>query len=231
MDKFPDCLSFDISIRQKIIKNFLGWPSHKNHEIFLNINFGEATLKVLGGTVSFGLRQGLLRLNLEGATLPLKNLRLTSQFKVVVNSEVIIINGSETEGNAAFSSTPNLTAKVKKIDKNSIKINDQISSIKNGGTPENPTWTFQTPHSKPILEGLLQEQIIGIFDKIDEPIAIKATFETKDEYVKLTSASGFWVTNIGENKLAVIERELFLSYIKPQLKPYLSSLELTYDGR
>ena len=231
MDKFPNCLLFELSIRQKIVKNFLGWPSHTYHEIFLNINFGEETLKVLGGTVSFGLRQGLLRLKLKGATLPLKNLRLTSQFELVINRKVTIENGSENEVNATLSTKSNLLAKMKETNKVSTEINDQISLVKNGGTPENPTWTFQTPHSKLILEELLQEQIIGIFDKIDEPISIEATFETKDEYVKLTRASGFWDSNIGENKGAIIERELFLLYIKPKLQPYLSKMELIYDGR
>jgi hypothetical protein len=225
MDKSSNCLSFDILVRPKIVKNFLSWPSRTTHEIFLNINFGEETLKVPGGTVSFGLRQGLLRLKLKGATLPLKNLRLTSQFKLVVNREVTIENGSESEINAALSTKSNLLAKMKKTDKFSTKINDQISLVKNGGTPENPTWTFQMPHSKLILEELLQEQIIGIFDKIDEPISIEATFETKDEYVKLTRASGFWDSNIGENKGAIIERELFLLYIKPKLQGSISLVQ------
>ena len=231
MNKFPNCLLFELSTRPKIIKNFLGWPSHIHHEIFLNINFGEETLKVLGGTVSFGLRQGLLRLKLKGATLPLKNLRLTSQFELVFNREVTIENSNESELSATLSTKPNLVAKMKKTDKFSTKINDQISSIKNGGTEEDRTWIFQKPYSKSILEGLLQEQIIGIFDKIDEPICIEATFETTDEYVKLTRASGFWDSNIGENKGAIIERELFLLYIRPKLQPYLSKLELTYDGK
>ena len=231
MDKFPDCLSFEIAVRPKIVNNFLGWPFRKNHEIFLNINFGEETLKVLGGTVSFGFRQGLFRLKLKGATLPLKNLRLTSQFELVFNREVTIENSNESELSATLSTKPSLVAKMRKTDKISTKINDKISSIKNGGTEENRTWIFQTPNSKLILEGLLQEQIIGIFDKVDEPISIEAIFETKDEYVKLTRASGFWDSNIGENKGAVIERELFLLYIKPKLQPYLSKMELSYDGK
>jgi hypothetical protein len=233
MDRFPNCVSFELSICQKIVRKFLGWRSRITHEIFLTINFGEETLKVLGGTVSFGLRKGLFRLQLEGATLPLKNLRLTSQFKLVVNREVTIENGNENEVNATLSTTSNLLAKMKESNKVSTKINDQISSIKNGGTEENRTWIFQTPYSQSILEGLLKEQIIGIFDKIDEPISIKikATFETTDEYVKLTSASGIWDSNIGNKKSAVIERELFLRYIRPRLQPYLSNLELNYDGR
>jgi len=230
MDKFPDCLSFEISIRPKIVNNFLGWPSRTTHEIFLSINFGEETLKILGGTVSFGLRQGLLRLKLKGATLPLKNLRLTSQFELVFNREVTIENGNESAVDATLSTKPNLLSKMKKNSKISTKINDQISSIKNGGTPENRTWLFQTPNSKTILEGLLQEQIIGIFDKVNEPISIEATFETKDEYIKLTRASGIWVSNIGENKGAVLARELFLRYIRPKLQPYLSKMELNYNG-
>jgi hypothetical protein len=120
---------------------------------------------------------------------------------------------------------------MKKNSKISTKINDQISSIKNGGTPENRTWIFQTPNSKLILEGLLQEQIIGIFDKVNEPISIEATFETKDEYIKLTRASGVWVSNIGENKGAVLARELFLRYIRPKLQPYLSKMELNCNGK
>jgi hypothetical protein len=231
MDKFPDCLSFEIAVRPKIVNNFLGWPFRTTHEVFLNINFGEETLKVLGGTVSFGLRQGLLRLKLKGATLPLKNLRLTSQFELVFNREVTIENSNESELSATLSTKPNLVAKMKKTDKVSTKINDQISSIKNGGTEEDRTWIFQTPNSKLILEGLLQEQIIGIFDKIDEPISIEAIFETKNENVRLTRASGFWDSNIGKNKSAVIERELFLLYIKPKLQPYLSKMELSYDGK
>jgi hypothetical protein len=233
MDRFPDCVSFELSICQKIVRNFLGWRSRITHEIFLTINFGEETLKVLGGTVSFGLRKGLLRLKLKGATLPLKNLRLTSQFELVFNREVTIENGNENEVNATLSTTSNLLARRRETNRFSERINDQISSIKNGGTEENRTWIFQTPYSQSILEGLLQEQIIGIFDKIDEPISIKikATFETTDEYVKLTSASGIWDSNIGNKKSAVIERELFLRYIRPRLQPYLSNLELTYDGR
>ena len=121
MDKFPDCVSFRLSICQKIVKNFLGWPSRKNHEIFLNINFAEETLKVLGGTVSFGLRQGLLRLKLKGATLPLKNLRLTSQFELVFNREVTIENSNESELSATLSTKPSLVAKMKKTDKVSTR--------------------------------------------------------------------------------------------------------------
>ena len=226
MDTFPDCVSFELSVCPKTVKKFLGWPSRTTHEIFLNINFGEETLKVLGGTVSFGLRQGLLRLKLKGATLPLKNLTLTSQFELVVNRELTIENGNESEVNATLSTKPNLLAKIKESNKVSTKINDQISLIKNGGTEEDRTWIFQTPYSKSILEGLLQKQIIGIFDKIDAPISIEATFETKDEYVKLTRSSGFWGNNMGKNMLAVIERELFLLYIRPQLQPYLSKMEL-----
>jgi hypothetical protein len=231
MDKFSNCVSFELSIRPKMVTNFLGWPSRTTHEIFLNINFGEETLKVLGGTVSFGLRQGLLRLKLKGATLPLKNLRLTSQFELVVNREVTIENGNENEVNSTLSTKSNLLAKMKETNKVSTKINDQVFSIKIGGTEENRTWIFQTPYNKSILEGLLQEQILGILDRVDEPISIEATFETKDEYVKLTRSSGFWGNNMGENKGAVLERGLFLLYIKPKLQPYLSKMELSYDGR
>jgi hypothetical protein len=231
MDKFPNCLSFELSIRKKIVKSLLGFLSHKTHEIFLNINFGEETIKVLGGEVSFGLRKGLLRLKLKGATLPLENLRLTSQLELVVNREITTQKDNEYEVNATLFTQPNLLAKMKKTDKVSTKINDQISSIKNGGIEENRTWIFQAPDSKLILEGLLQEQIIGIFDKIDESISIEATFETKNEDVRLTRANGIWVSNIGENKSAVIERELFLLYIRPKLQPYLSKLEFDYDGK
>jgi hypothetical protein len=231
MDEFPDCVSFELSICQKIVRDFFGWRSRITHEIFLTINFGEGILNVLGGTVSFGLRKGLFRLQLEGATLPLRNLRLTSQFELVFNREVTIENGNENEVNATLSTTSNLLARRRETNRFSERINDQISSIRNGGTEENRTWIFQTPYSQSILEGLLKEQIIGILDKIDKQISIEATFETKDEYVKLTSASGIWDSNIGNKKSAVIERELFLRYIRPRLQPYLSNLELTYDGR
>jgi hypothetical protein len=49
MDKFPDCLSFEIAVRPKIVNNFLGWPFRTTHEVFVNM----LTSKYLG-VASFG---------------------------------------------------------------------------------------------------------------------------------------------------------------------------------
>jgi hypothetical protein len=59
--------------------------------------------------------------------------------------------------------------------------------------------------------------------------AIEATFEVRGQQdIFLAEAEGLWDKNLGRNKLAVLERELFLRFIAPKLKPYLSFTEVSH---
>ena len=239
-NKFPNCLSFDLYISPykantslwNLIKSFFqSSPTEETEEceVKLTINFGTETLNILGGTVTFGINRGILRLKLTNGTIPLDKIRLTSQFQLGYEREIQKESGQENEINATFSKILSVITQKKQASKSSTKIKDIFYAIANGGTKENRTWTFRTPEIKYILEGILQNEIIAILQVSQKPIQIEALFEVKDEDIKLTEATGFWARDIGRNKLAWIDREILLSYIRPKLQPYLSRRKINYE--
>lgn len=213
MSTFPNCLSIELSIRNK-------------KQIFLIIRFGEENLPVPGGEISWGIRAGTLKLKFNNATLPLSGLNrdILSQLNTYYEREIQAESGTENEIGAEF--PVKLIAKRREISKTSTKIKETIYLIHSGGPPEEPTWTFENPSYQQILKGMFPELLLGNLTITGKPVLILATFKVNSEDVRLTMGRGLWDRNIGANRLAWIERAIFLHLIKPQLQPYLSKIEV-----
>ncbi len=96
-NKFPDCLFMklhgqlaDTSDRiQNLTSLILSQDDIKQDLILLlTIRFGEHQLEVKGGTITFGLKGGALKLNIINGKIPLESLGLNPVLKTMIQTEV-----------------------------------------------------------------------------------------------------------------------------------------------
>lgn len=229
-NNFPDCLSFELSTKSKKEGMF---SSKEIHEVILTINFGEEDISFqkfgIKGKGSFCLRGGKLRLQLTNATIPNNNINadILASLPLSLDREIDSDSVLEKESGLNIAKLLSFSLKGKEGTKTSTKLKDTFYTLNVGGTDENRTWNFETP--SPPLRGRLSQLLLATLNIVRKPVTIIATFEINDEDIQLTSGRLFFTKNIAKNKRAWIEREIFFSYLKPKLQPYLSRVELTYE--
>ncbi len=240
-NKFPDCLFVKLhgdpirQAKQSISSLLLTSISQKKSklkqhiELQLTIRFGEHQFKVKGGSISFGLRKGCLKLNIVNGKIPLETIGITPPFRTFFEMELQQEKSRENEGSGGVSVTQALNIKAKTTGKEAKKFKKEVYQVYTKGTEENPIWVFHHNENEEIVTGFLSKVKIGILEIHDKPCLLEAIFEIQDEDVKLTTATGFWDRNIGRNRLAILERAYFLKIIRPQLQPYISRAELQYE--
>ena len=198
----------------------------------LTIRFGREKIKVAGGSIWFGLKRGELRLKLANAIIPIEKQGLTAHFENECTLEVQQENSNEIEGGTSISGITSLTAKAKGIRKKSLKATYKSYSVYTGGTECDPVWIFEAQSHESILNGQISNVSLGdVRLSFSKPYTIAASFVVRGQQdIFLADAEGLWNKDIGRNKLAILERELFLRFIAPKLKPYLSFTEIDHGN-
>lgn len=204
-----------------------------NSEIFelkLTIRFGKEKIDVPGGSVWFGVKRGELRLKMTNAKIPIEKQGLVPVLENGLNVEIQQEEGLEIEGGASFGAASSINARRKGVTKTSSKAIVKSYSISTSGAEHEPVWIFEAKSHASILIGQVNEVPLGPVCMCNpKQCSIRATFSLRGQQdISLIEAEGLWSKNIGRNKLAILERELFLRYISARLNPWLSSAEVTY---
>ena len=196
----------------------------------LTIRFGREHIKVACGSIWVGLKRGELKLKLANAIMPIEKQGLTANFESEITLEVQQENSNQIEGGTSISANTSLTAKAGGIRKKSTKATYKTYSVWTGGTECDPFWIFEAKTHESILNGQISNVLLGdVLLSTTQPFTITATFLVRGHQdIFLADAEGLWDKNIGRNKLAILERELFLRFIAPKLKPYLSFTEINH---
>jgi hypothetical protein len=195
----------------------------------ITVRFGKEPIKVAGGTIWFGLKRGELKLRIVNGVIPIEKQGLIAHLENELTLEVQQENANEIEGSASISSITSLTAKAKGLSKTSSKTSYKTYKVSTAGTECDPVWIFEAQAHELILIGQISDSFLGDVMLFSQAYAIEATFEVRGQQdIFLAEAEGLWDKNLGRNKLAVLERELFLRFIAPKLKPYLCFTEVSH---
>ncbi len=200
-------------------------------DLVLNIRFGEHTEEIKGGSVTFGLKRGELKVSLTNGEVPLKNIKLRDAFQTVLETEVQEESGKENQLGVTLVDKPGLSASIKEIGKTSEKVKYQRYQVSTKGELNKPTWTFIAQIREQILQGMLQDTDLATIDIKGTPCSLVATFcVTKPEDICITDAQWLWSKNITKIGMAIIERGIVRKFLEEKLQqePYLSQVELSY---
>lgn len=232
--KFPDCVVMKLHLQAKSeapkASPLLGLGNTqlttypKEFDLSLTINFsGEQEIKVPGGNrlglpggrATFGVRRGQLQFVLQNCKLPLEKITLLKPFKVSIAVERQKTKSNEIQAGAASTS---LSIGAKATEGSTEKITVEVFQVKKIGSEDKPAWVFEAYGDRTILEGMLTETPLGIFQIDALPCEIAADFMVRGEDVQITWGRIGQVENIHRNKLAVIERAIALRYIKQMVE-------------
>lgn len=233
VNHFPDCLFMKLHIvpiqpteLSSIIQTSTNLQKAKVDaiDLKLTLRFGEYEIKVLGGTVRFGLKGGKLKLKLVNCRIPIEKMGLTAEFENKIDIEVQQENGKEAEINAATASS----IKAKKTNKIASKAKYKLWQCHAIGTETNPIWIFEAKTVEQILKGQLTEEQLGTVEIVTKPCVIKANFEVKNQrdLYLIESQGWFKAENLSRNASALLTREMYLRIIEPKLQPFLSQFEI-----
>jgi hypothetical protein len=160
----------------------------------LTLRFGEQTEDFSRGAISFGLSRGKLKLELTDVKLLMETVKLTPKFFAEIIVENVRENSEEGEKGVEVKVSGGVTGKQRTVTKNSTKYQDVINQVYLQGTEESPIWTFyaksanapeQTTNNL-ILQGLLQQESLGILEITGNSPRIAAFFRFDNEDIKIT---------------------------------------------
>lgn len=241
-NKFPDCVYLKLGGTPVVEEvppfsdpstiSTLTVPSNKI-DLKLTLRFGSNRIEIpnTNTKILFGLKRGELKLELAGGTLLLETVGLTKPFELETRIEVQEEHGSETEGNVGVNGK-SLTGGVKNRSsrKNTTKSTKTAYSCRSKGTESKPVWEFDAgAQSPPMLDGQITGNSLGTIEVNESVCHIKATFEIRrqsDLYL-IESEGLLRAKQLDRNSTAVLTNFLFLRYIMPKLKPFLSIVEGT----
>jgi hypothetical protein len=224
----------ELEIKPVQSKGLLGKIQQREPEqidLILNIHFGKHREEVSGGSVTFGLKRGELKVELTNGEVPLKNIKLKDEFQTVVEIEVQEEKASEEQVGATVAVTPGLAATWRETGKTAEKVKYQAYQVSTKGELNDPIWVFEVKTNEEILQGLLQNTELATIDVKTKPCCLVATFYVMEpEDICLTDAQWFLTKQIPKKKMAVIERRIVRLFLEKKLKqkPYLSRVELAY---
>ena len=233
-NRFPDCLRMELEIvpiqLEEIMDRILqGEPEQLN--LILNMHFGKHREEIYGGSVTFGLKGGELKVELTNGEVPLKNIKLKDEFQTVVETEVQEEEGSESQVGAGVSANLAATASRQETGRRAEKAKSQEYKVITKGGLNDPTWIFAVKTSREILQGLLQNADLASIDVKAKPCSLLATFYiAKPEDIRLSDADWLLTKSITKTKMAIIERGIVRRFLEKKLreKPYMSKVELIY---
>lgn len=113
-----------------------------------------------------------------------------------------------------------------------IKTQKEDWIINATGSPETPCWEFQAnQENSKVLNGTLKDEILGyILNRLGDNYSLCATFEiqvSKND-IEITAQDGVWDAQT-PSKVKETKIRAFFKRLEPELKNYLSKVELIYE--
>ena len=104
-----------------------------------------------------------------------------------------------------------------------------LPQISTQGSIAKPIWNFRAITSQAILNGVVDNVKLGTVKVSALPCHVRAVFTISLGDIAITDSEGLWSSEISRNKLAVLERLVFLRILEPKLTPHLSLVNLHYE--
>lgn len=204
-------------------------------DLYLTLKFSQQWESLPQGRIQFGLKGGALRLRIEGGEIPYES-RIMGSMELGVptvetdspaNSPIrdrtspefdlptLDLQGNGATGQPSLNGEPN---------------HYSICHITTKVTEENPAWIFEEERGQPVLNGWLNQVKLGTLSVSTLPCRVDATFEVSRRDICLTHVDRLWSPDISRNKRAVLDRLIIQQLLERKFKPYLSRVELHYDG-
>lgn len=186
-----------------------GLPIDKKGEqltLSLSLCFSEKYIEVLEGYVQYALKRCKLRITVDGGNIPLKSVSSLTSLEYLEQSQ------RSVEGVMATIT----------------EIKPSICQVSCEGTETGGIWTFEAEKHF-FLKGQIPMMSLGIINITSRPCYVKATLEVRGQQ----DLHFIWLKALGENlclnKLAVVERELFLRFVEPKWQHNLIQVENYYE--
>jgi len=204
-------------------------------DLYLTLKFSQQWESLPQGRIQFGLKGGALRLRIEGGEIPYESRIMGSMELGVPTVETdspanrpirdrtspefdlptLDLQGNGVTGQPSLNGEPN---------------HYSICHITTKVTEENPAWIFEEERGQPVLNGWLNQVKLGTLSVSALPCRVDATFEVSRRDICLTHVDRLWSPEISRNKRAVLDRLIIQQLLERKFKPYLSRVELHYDG-
>ena len=213
-----------ISASQLMSKSRLFLPKTNVELIKLGITlrFGKNQAQLENHIISYGLKAGKLILEIQNAKILLETIGLTSLFAKNITSEKSQEETKTIDELFKFELSPGVNRKKIKSTKTAIKYSDTITQVNLEQIEKDFVWHFQPQNNDDLLNGVLQNESIGIVEKYNnKPCQIKILFKINHEDIVLTKES--------ENKISsVVEEQMYKSHFRLSSKRFLKQ-HLTGD--
>ena len=198
-------------------------------DLYLTIRFGTHTESPPGGFIVFGLRGGELSLSLKNCEMPLSNIELSESFKPYLPVKQTSKRGRENQGGLEFGWADNkpgtkLNTSRKETAEQTEEVQLELSQVRTGGTPEQPTWRFEAKIGG-VLSGLLKKEKLGTLNVKQQPYQIEAKFQISLRDIELTDVRLPLMMDLIPEERATIDRGLAKLLLMHRLK--LSGLKLS----
>ena len=220
-NRFPNLLRMELEIKPLNEYSF---------KLLANIRFGQYTIRTNNyGEVTFGLRKGKLKVELDKGVIPLKNIKLGKGFQKEV--EIKVLREEEKEQQSELSIGWKAGAAVKNVRSIGKEFLFREYQVRFEGELTHPCWVFEAKSEK-ILEGFLMDTELAIVDVMEKPCLLIATFTIENmEDICLIDSKFLGIKNITKKKLAIVERWIAKYWLAELLKdqPYLSRIKLTNE--
>jgi hypothetical protein len=255
-NKYPECLVLEIegipvlNNDPKLLNTVLSFFSNRKSqevspkylELNLSIQFNEhLDFPIPGGTITFGLRRGELRLELINGKIPLEFRELAGSLELSVLRKVEEKTSHENQNTVKGSFIKKelgleTTHGNKKTEEVTEKVEYMSPQITSKGADVNPAWIFETETTEPVLKGILRKAKLAKVILEGKPCHITATFKINEKRdVQITDSSGIWLKNINLRHITPQKKRVFDTWLIHQLflkstfQPYLSKAVLQYD--
>ncbi len=204
-------------------------------DLYLTLKFSQQWESLPQGRIQFGLKGGALRLRVEGGEIPYES-RIMGSLELVVPT---VETDSPTNRQIRDRISGELDESTLDLQENGAteqpSLNGKpnhysICHITTKVTEENPAWIFEEERGQPVLNGWLNQVKLGTLNVSALPCRLDATFEVSRRDICLTHVDRLWSPDISRNKRAVLDRLIIQQLLERKFKPYLSRVELHYDG-
>lgn len=204
-------------------------------DLYLTLKFSQQWESLPQGRIQFGLKGGALRLRVEGGEIPYES-RIMGSLELGVPT---VETDSPTNRQIRDRISGELDESTLDLQENGAteqpSLNGKpnhysICHITTKVTEENPAWIFEEERGQPVLNGWLNQVKLGTLNVSALPCRLDATFEVSRRDICLTHVDRLWSPDISRNKRAVLDRLIIQQLLERKFKPYLSRVELHYDG-
>lgn len=240
-NKCPDCLQMTLTgipvqtVEPPDYLEFLQSFQTRQIDLYLTLQFNQQWESFPQGRIQFGLKGGALRLRVEGGEVPYES-RIMGSLELVLPT---VERDAEAQVSISDRIPSALAVSTLVLQGNDISIpglpisqthSPSICHITTKVTEENPAWIFEEEQGQPILSGSLNRIKLATLQVSALPCRVDATFEVSRQDICLTQVQGLWPPEISRNKRAVLDRLIIQHLLERKLQPYVSRVELHYDG-